>query len=90
MSEIKSRDVSERGFYYNLERSPYEWKSPYGDSYKLPSAKRLEMMESRSRIAINQVDKLLEKNNLINNVPPEFVAKLHRYMIEAVYRQIVG
>lgn len=90
MSEIQSRDVSERGFYYNLEKSPYEWKSPYGDSYKLPSAKRLEMMESRSRIAIAQMDKLIDKYNLSYSIPPEFVAKLHRYMIEAVYRQIVG
>ena len=90
MSEIQSRDVSERGYYYNLEKSPYEWKSPYGDSYKLPSAKRLEMMETRAQAARNQVNKLLERHKLIESLPPDFVEKLHRYMIEAVYRQIVG
>ena len=90
MENTPNRDVSAKGYYYNLGKSPYVWKSPYGDIYRLPSAKRLEMMETKTTEEIQRVNKLLRRNNLENVLPDEIVNLIKRYCVEAVYRQIVG
>lgn len=86
MSEKK--DVSVKGFYYNLKISPYEWKSPYGDTYKMPSRKRVELMEKRTREELSRLDKALRRCDL--QLPPEIVTMIRRSCIDAVYRQTVG
>lgn len=82
-------DVSVRGYYYNLDKSPYVWKSPYGDSYKLPSEKRVQMMDRRSTQALNRFDKLLIHHDLGQVLPDELNVLLRKYIIEAVYVEIV-
>lgn len=77
--------VSRRGYYYDLSKSPYGYTSPYGDFYKLPSAKKLEMMERESGAAIGRVNKLIERNNLENFLPVEIIVLLHKAAINAVY-----
>ena len=86
----RNRDVSAKGYYYNLEKSPYVWESPYGDSFKLPSRKRLDMMKERTQEETRRLDKLLDRNDLRDIVPPDLVTLLYKYIIQAVYESIVG
>lgn len=82
-------DVSVKGYYYNLDKSPYEWVSPYGDTYKMPSKKRLEMIEKQAPVALRRLDKLLEAHNLRDVMPRDLVTLLGRYVVQAVYDNIV-
>lgn len=86
----KRPDVSAKGFYYNLSKSPYVWLSPYGDYFKLPSAKRVEMMDKRAKEAIGRLDKLLETYELKNVLPDDLAQQLGKYIVQAVYEGIVG
>lgn len=83
-------DKSVKGYYYNLDISPHVWKSPCGDSYKLPSAKRVELMEKRVQESLKRLDKLLQTHNLADVLPPEMVTMLKRYIIQGVYEGIIG
>ena len=86
----KRPDVSAKGYYYNLDKSPYVWVSPYGDYFKLPSAKRVEMMDKRSRDALSRLEKLLDSYDLKNVLPDDLALKLGKYIVQAVYEGIVG
>ena len=83
-------DKSVKGYYYNLDVSPHVWKSPCGDSYKLPSAKRVELMEKRVRESLIRLDKLLAKHNLADAIPAEMITLLKKHIIKAVYEGIIG
>ena len=83
-------DVSAKGYYYNLDKSPYVWVSPYGDYFKLPSAKRVEMMDKRSRDALGRLEKLLDSYDLKNVLPDDLALQLGKYIVQAVYEGIVG
>lgn len=90
MENRRNETVSVKGFYYDLEKSPHVWVSPCGDSYRLPSAKRVEMMEKYSAQEINKLDRFLIKTGLRENLPPEIVHLLQRSLLDAVYNRIVG
>lgn len=81
--------VSRRGYYYDLDLSPYGYTSPYGDFYKLPSAKRLDMMQREAKAAMQRIDKLIERNDLGAWVPKEIIILLHKAAINAVYDRLV-
>ncbi len=53
----KTPDVSRRGVYYNLEISPWEYKTPHGDILKFSSKKKLEIF---TRLIYNWRDKFLK------------------------------
>ena len=82
-------DVSVKGYYYNLDKSPHVWISPCGDPFKLPSAKRLELMEKRSQEALRKLDKLMDAHNLRDVMPVELYHLLMKYVIQAVYEGII-
>ena len=82
-------DVSVKGYYYNLDKSPYVWFSPYGDSFKLPSKKRLEMMEKRVPVALHRWEKLMETHDLKEVLPPDLERLIAKYIIQAVYEDLV-
>ena len=86
----KRPDVSAKGYYYNLDKSPYVWVSPYGDYFKLPGAKRVEMMDKRSRDALSRLEKLLDSYDLKNVLSDDLALKLGKYIVQAVYEGIVG
>lgn len=81
-------EVSRRGFYYNLAASPYGYTSPYGDSFKLPSQKKLEMMQRDAERALSRVDKLMDKNDLWGFLPDEIVILIKKAAIEAVHERL--
>lgn len=83
-----SREVSVKGYYYRLEKSPYEFTSPYGDVFKLPSRKRLEMMHRQTKEALARCEKFFARNGL-EGMPEELKDLTRKYVIEAVYRSIV-
>lgn len=84
------RKVSARGVYYDLSLSPYEYVSPYGDSFKFSSQKKLEIYARDIVKEVERVEKLLDRNGLVNHLPPEIVAMLFRMVFRAFYRKIEG
>lgn len=86
----RNRDVSAKGYYYNLDISPYEWTSPYGDVYRMPSRKRAEMMDARVAEETERLHKYLDRSNLRGVIQPEIVTLLHKTLIQIVYDTIIG
>lgn len=82
-------DVSVKGYYYNLDKSPYVWKSPYGDSFKLPSKKRVELMDKRVYNALTRYEKLLAAHNLESVLPDDLQRLVGRYIVQSVYEEII-
>lgn len=89
MADNRQKDVSVKGYYYNLDISPYGYTSPYGDFFHLPSIKRVEMMEKRVPVALRRLDKLLDAHDLRKVLPPDMPQMLARFVIKAVYEEIV-
>lgn len=81
--------MSAKGYYYDLEKSPYVYVSPYGDSYKLPSRKRLEMMHKYVTDELARIDRFLEKRNISEHIPDEIKVLLKKYTIQAIHEEIV-
>lgn len=90
MENRRNETVSVKGFYYDLEKSPHVWTSPCGDSYRLPSSKRVEMMEKYSTQEISRLTRFLDKTGLNKTLPPEIIHLLQRSLLDAVYQRIVG
>lgn len=79
---------SARGFYYNLEESPYVYVSPYGDSFKLPSAARVEMMERHVAEELDRVSRTLVRLGIADILQPEIVVMIKKAAIEGVHKRI--
>lgn len=71
---------SRRGYYYDLNESPYEYESPYGDLFKFPSAKQLEIYSRNVQKEVEKIDKAFERVGC----KPYLTA----YMLRAVYRSV--
>jgi hypothetical protein len=54
---VKSR----RGVYYDLTKSPYEYKTSYGEIFKFQSKKKLDMFSRDYPIYLRQVEKAINK-----------------------------
>jgi hypothetical protein len=83
---IKSR----RGVYYDLNQSPYEYNSPYGDCFKFSSAKKLEIYTRDISKELKRIDNLLQRHNLQEHIPEEIRHLLYRKMHQSFYRKIEG
>lgn len=81
--------VSRYGVYRDLSLSPYEYESPYGDSFKFPSQKKLEMYARDIQTELDRVSKALDRLQLTDYVPSEIVHLLFRSTYKALYRKIV-
>lgn len=82
--------VSRRGVYYDLNKSPYEFTTPYGDLFKFSSAKKLEIYTRDIEKELNKVDKLIERNDLKSFVPDEIVQLIKKAVYECFYKKIEG
>jgi len=71
---------SRRGYYYDLNESPYEYLSPYGDLFKFPSAKQLEMYSRNVQKEVEKIDKVFDRVGCVNF--------LHRNTLHAVRRSV--
>lgn len=81
---------SRRGVYYDLNLSPYEFTSPYGDVFKFSSAKKLEMYTRDVVKEIDRMTKVLDRNGLQQVIPQEIISLLYRSTYEAFYNKIEG
>ena len=86
MSAKKSR----YGVYYDLEASPYEYRTPYGDVFKFRSAKKLEMYTRDAPKEIERMDSIIDRNELREFLPDEIIRLLHRTVYRSFYRKIEG
>ena len=83
---IKSR----RGVYYDLTKSPYEFKTPYGDLFKFSSQKKLEIYTRDITKELERVDKLIERHELVEFIPEEILQLIYRGVYRSFYRTIEG
>ena len=81
--------VSRYGVYRDLNLSPYVYESPYGDSFKFPSQKKLEMYQRDIPKEIERVSKAVSRLDLNDYVPFEIIQLLYRATYKALYRKIV-
>ena len=81
--------VSRYGVYRDLSLSPYEYVSPYGDSFKFPSQKKLEMYARDIPKEIERVTKTLDRLGLGNYIHEEIISLLYRSTYRAFYRKVV-
>lgn len=82
--------VSRRGVYYDLEKSPYEFTTPYGDLFKFSSAKKLEMYTRDVGKEIDRMSKLMSRHDLDDFIPPEIKSLLYRAVYKSFHRKIEG
>lgn len=81
---------SRRGVYYDLEVSPYEYVSPYGDIFKFRSKKKLEVYTRDVASEIQRVEKLMSRNDLSSLLPTEILQLLYKTVYRSFYRKIEG
>jgi len=81
---------SRRGVYYDLEVSPYEYVSTYGDIFKFRSKKKLEVYTRDVASEIQRVEKLMSRNDLSSLLPTEILQLLYKTVYRSFYRKIEG
>ena len=86
MGGVKSR----RGVYYDLSKSPYEYKTPYGDLLKFSSAKKLEIFTRDIQGEIDRCYKLIERHEMGDFLPDEAVNMIIKSIYRAFYHKIAG
>lgn len=80
--------VSKRGVYKDLNLSPYEFESPYGDLFKFSSAKKLEIYARDIPKEVERVTKLITRHGLEDFIPDEIVGMIYRAVYKSFYRKI--
>lgn len=86
---MSERVVSRYGVYRDLEKSPYRYDSPYGDIFKFPSQKKLEIYTREIQKELDQVKKLLNRLHLEDHIPGEITRLLYRSTYKALYCKVV-
>ena len=81
--------VSARGVYYDLSLSPYEYHTPYGDIFKFPSRKKLEIYTREIIKELDRLTKALSRNNMDCLLPDEIIQLIFRACYRSLYRKVV-
>lgn len=87
---VSDKIISRRGVYYDLTRSPYEYKSPYGDLFKFSSAKKLEIYSRDVIKEVSRFQNLTERHNLKRYIDHYSYETIERGIYKAFYRKIEG
>ena len=82
--------VSSRGVYYDLTKSPYEYKTPYGDLFKFSSKKKLEIYTRDIVKELERVNKLIYRYELQDFIPHEIIQLLQKAVYQSFYRKVEG
>jgi len=85
---MKDARVSARGVYYDLNLSPYEYQTPYGDLFKFSSQKKLEIYARDVEKEIKRVDALIDRHELRTWIPDEIVDLIKRAVYRAFYESV--
>lgn len=86
---MNENKVSRRGVYKDLSLSPYVYTSTYGDVFKFPSQKKLDIYTRDVKKEIERVAKCIERLNLNEYLPDEIIQMLYRYTYQAFYKQLI-
>lgn len=78
---------SRRGVYYNLNESPYEYVTPYGDLFKFSSKKKLEIYSREIEKEMDRLDKAFEKTGAKDFLPGEIVQLIYRAAYRGFYKK---
>jgi hypothetical protein len=86
------KKVSERGVYYDLSLSPYEFKHPYTNTiFKFSSAKRLDMFVKRISSERVRFQKIIGKLDFLQIEEKKFINnRMEAWIYEFVYQLIEG
>lgn len=79
---------SRRGVYYDLNMSPYEYKSPYGDIFKFSSSKKLEIYARDIEKELKRFDTFFARNELRKIIPDEIIDLVKRKVYRAFYSSV--
>jgi len=79
---------SRRGVYYDLTMSPYEVNTPYGDSFKFSSKKKMDIYTRDVVKEVARLDALLDRHGLRTFIPVEIVDLLKRSVYRSFYKQV--
>lgn len=82
--------VSRRGVYYDLTKSPYEFKSPYGDIFKFSSQKKCDIYTRDIEKEVARFHKLTERNKLKRYITLDAYEVMERGIYKAFYKKIEG
>ena len=82
--------ISRRGVYYDLNVSPYEYHTPYGDIFKFRSQKKLDIYTRDIPKELERLEKLIERYELTRFIPEEINSLLKRAVYESFYNKIEG
>lgn len=85
MTDVK---ISRRGVYYDLTQSPYDFQSPYGDSFKFSSEKKLEIYTRDIVKELARVDVLFERHDLKSHIPDEIIDLVKRAVYRSFYNRV--
>lgn len=87
MSDVK---ISRRGVYYDLNLSPYEYITPYGDIFKFSSKKKLEIYTRDITKELNRIESMFKRNKLYKFIPDEVIELIKRKSYVAFYNCVEG
>ena len=79
---------SKRGVYYELEKSPYSYVSPYGDLFKFSSAKKLEIYSRDIKREVAMLEKFLNRWKLSELLPEELIRLIKKTVYRSFYKQV--
>ena len=82
--------VSRYGVYRDLNQSPYEYESPYGDLFKFRSQKKLDIYTRDIQKEIDRVRKFVSRMDLDSYIPKEIIQLLYRSTYKALYDHVEG
>lgn len=87
---MTDRAVSARGVYYDLNLSPYVYRTAYGDIFKFSSKKKLEIYTRDVVKELNRLYKVLERNEMIGFLPDDTIQLLVKNVYRSFYRKVEG
>ena len=82
--------VSRYGVYRDLDKSPYGYKTPYGDIFKFRSQKKLVIYTREIEKEIDRVSKFVGHLGLESYLPGEIIQLLYRTTYKALYDHVEG
>ena len=85
---MAQQKVTRRGVYKDLTLSPYEYQTPYGDSFKFSSQKRLEIYTRDIQKEVDRLKKTLDRYNLADQIPDEINVLIFRSLYRSFYRHV--
>ena len=86
---MKDTPVTRNGVYKDLSISPYRYTTPYGDCFKFPSKKKLDIYTREIEKELERLERAMQRIDLVEMLPAEIVRLIWRTAHRALYRKVV-